>query len=138
MYAFSEMQVNIILPILIIFISLIIKVVINNDSSWTGFGEEFIKFPSDISLLSLTFVSTFMITSSNNTKHILSGIVYLFVFFLISIITYFLTKKASDIYLIDNKSNKDTWNLIILFIISCIISIPVLIVSILLLIIGVK
>lgn len=140
MYGFSETQVNIILPLLIIILSLIFKFAINNNFCRVGIGEEMVKFPSDISLLSLSFVSTFIITSTNNVDNTnaLSGIVYLFLIFIISLITYGLTKKTTDLYLIDNKSTKQIWQLIGLFFISYLLSIPILIGSIILLVVGVE
>jgi hypothetical protein len=133
LHTFTDTTVNILLPILILITSFLLKMTINRNFNWEGFLDEWIKFPSDIVFLSISFVTTYILTDGSNFK---SGTVYLFILIVTTILTFAFAKKATDLF---GNVNGRRWKSIVWFnIVSYIFAIPTILISIQLMLTGVN
>ncbi|OAN12718.1 hypothetical protein D3D03_09165 [Exiguobacterium sp. RIT452] len=136
----SKEMINIILPILVVVLTLLIKLLVNHNFTWIGLGKEMIILPGDISILSISFITSAILVISNkgNNELLLNAIVCLLIFFCMTLIAFPLSKKAYDIYSLDNKKLGDWFSLFGLILISYIISVVIVYIATIFLLTGVN
>ncbi|GLC90065.1 hypothetical protein LYSBPC_31920 [Lysinibacillus piscis] len=136
----SNETINIILPMLVVILTLLIKLIVNHNFTWIGLGKEMIMLPGDISILSISFITSAILVISNKYDNglLLNAIVCLLLFFCATLIAFALSKKAFDIYCLDNKKVTEWVSLCGLILCSYIISIVIIYIATIFLLTGVK
>ncbi|MEW4231637.1 hypothetical protein [Priestia megaterium] len=137
----STEAINVILPVSIVLLTLLIKLIVNHNFTWIGFGKEMIMLPGDISILSISLITSAILVISNHNeenKLLINACLFLVIFFGVALAAFALSKKAMDIYCLDNKGAGDRFALFGLFVSSYGISIIVIYIAIIFLLTGVK
>lgn len=104
----SEGTFNIILPFMILIWTLIIKIIVNHNSSIGGIIEEIFRLPGDVAILTTTFSTSgiLIMYSENNNKAITNFILLLVGSFIVTLLIFALCKK---IITLNDKGRSKNW-----------------------------
>lgn len=103
----SEEAVNIILPLMILFWTLLIKIIVNHNSSIEGIIEEIFRLPGDIAILTTTFATSgiLIIYSDDNYKALFTFLILLVGSFIVTLFVFGACKKLIELK--DKGKSKD-------------------------------
>jgi len=103
----SEGTVSVILPMMILIWTLLIKIIVNHNSSSDGIMEEILRLPGDISILTTSFSTTgiLIVYSSDNNQALMNFIVLLVGSFIITLLMFRVCKKMVNLN--DKGATKD-------------------------------
>ncbi|MGG0203649.1 hypothetical protein [Bacillus mycoides] len=140
MEVLSNATINIVLPISIVILTLLIKLIVNHNFTWVGLGKEMVMLPGDVSILAISFITSAILAINNKNSNdlLMNAVVFLVIFFGTTLIVFASSKKAFDIYCLDNKEKKQWAFLCGLIFFSYISSVCIMYVATKFLLTGVK
>lgn len=104
----SEGVISVVLPILILFWTLLIKVVVNHNNSAAGIIEEVLRLPGDISILATSFATSgiLMISKEHNSIGVMNFVVLMVISFTVTLLIFALCKKVIEL---NDKGKSKNW-----------------------------